>query len=518
MMRATELTGRHRNALLLGAFVILSFFAGLGSGPLFDVDEGAFTEATREMLVGGDYITTWLNGMPRFDKPILIYWLQLLSVKSFGLNEFAFRLPSAISGAVWAAATYLFVRRQRNDTEGFLAAALLVLSLQVTIIAKAAIADALLNCCLALSMFSIYRHFVDRSRVRVFMAFAAIGIGVLAKGPIAILIPTAVSFLFFLSMRDLKGWFRAVLNPAAIVLMLAIVLPWYILEYQAQGQAFIDGFFMKHNVGRFSGSMEGHSGSAFYYVPVVLAGILPATGLLFTALGRIRELVADPLSRFCLLWAGFVFIFFSLSGTKLPHYMIYGYTPLFIILGSELSRTRRTWPHALLPAMLLVVLAALPVVLPQATAGVQNLFVREQLAGLMAEMAASKFTVIMSAAAILCLSCQFVRPVPAYLRFILGGAVLTTAVNCCVMPMVARVMQEPVRQAALLARREGMKIVMWKVYYPSFLVYSESLVERRRPEAGDVVLTRIDHVGKLGNHEQLYEKYGIILARVSGKE
>jgi 4-amino-4-deoxy-L-arabinose transferase-like glycosyltransferase len=509
-----------RNTLLLlfGTLLFLSLFIRLGSAPLFDVDEGAFTEATREMMVSKNYLTTYLNGLPRFDKPILIYWLQLISVWTFGLGEFAFRLPSAVAGGIWALATFFFVRRERNETEAILSTALLVLSLQVTIIAKAAIADSVLNCCLAVSMFAIYRYWQDKRRSSIYLAFTAIGLGVLDKGPIAILIPLAVSFLFFLMQRDMRAWFRAVLNPTAIALFLVIVLPWYTLEYMDQGQAFIDGFFMKHNIERFGGSMEGHSGSLFYYVPVILIGIMPSTGLLFPALFRIRSLFADPLSRFSLAWAGFVFIFFSLSGTKLPHYMIYGYTPLFIILGAELAKSRRPWLHALWPAGLLLILAAVPLVLVQFMPSITNLFVRAQLLGLLELMNTGSFTLMMIAAAALCMLFQLVPVMAPPLRFLLGAAVLTFSVNFIVMPMVAQVMQNPVREAAAIARRSGFKIVMWKVYYPSFLVYSGSFIERRSPEPGDIVLTSIDNIGSAENYERLYEKYGIILARVPSQK
>ena len=515
----TEAHNRNRHLLLAGLclLVFLSFLAGIGSGPLFDVDEGAFSEATREMLVSKNYLTTYLNGMPRFDKPILIYWLQLVSVRTFGITEFAFRLPSALSATLWAAATFAFVRRERNETEALFATALLALSLQVSIIAKAAIADGLLNCCLAVAMFAIYRYQREKQRSSAYLAFAAMGLGVLTKGPVAVLIPLASSFLFFLAERDLRSWFRALLNPAAIALFLAIVLPWYVMEYIDQGDAFIQGFFMKHNVGRFSGSMEGHSGSLLYYVPVILVGVMPSTTLLLSALARFRSLVAEPLFRFGLIWAGFVFVLFSLSGTKLPHYMIYGYTPLFIIMGSALASAKRSWPHAIAPAVLLLLLAAVPEVVRRLLPSIPEAFVRAQLQGLLDDTAATGFTMFMAGAAVLCLLLQALPRVAPGVRFILSGAVLTLSANFVVMPMVSRVMQAPVREAAMLARRQGLKIVMWEVYYPSFFVYSGSLAERREPRAGEVVLTSIDDIGRLGKYEQLYEKNGIILARIPGQ-
>ncbi len=498
----------------LALVVFLSFFAGIGSGPLFDVDEGAFSEATREMLVSKNYLTTYLNGVLRFDKPILVYWLQLLSVKSFGISEFAFRLPSAIAAAFWAGAIFLFVRRERNETEAILATALMALSLQVSIIAKAAIADAVLNLCLAVSVTALFTHWRTKRRSWVYVAFAAMGFGMLDKGPVAVLIPVAVSFLFFLARKELKAWFRAMLNPTAIALFLVIALPWYVLEYREQGQAFIDGFFMKHNVNRFGGSMEGHSGSLLYYIPVVLVGLMPSTGLFFGLFSKLRERLADPLWQFCMIWFAFVFVFFSLSGTKLPHYMIYGYTPLFILLGAELAKIERSWLLALWPAGALLLLAALPFGVAHFLPSMENLFIQAQLQGFLAEMAAIRFSLLMLGAAVLCLLLQFTPRLSPQMRFIIGGALLTFSFNFVAMPMASRVMQEPVKEAALLSRKDSLKIVMWKVYYPSFFVYSGAFAERRHPEPGEVALTTIDRVEKLGPVETLYGKYGIMLVRM----
>jgi 4-amino-4-deoxy-L-arabinose transferase-like glycosyltransferase len=503
----------------LGILVFLSFFAGIGSGPLFDVDEGAFSEATREMFVSSNYLTTYLNGALRFDKPILIYWLQLLSVRSFGVNEFAFRFPSALAATLWTATLFLFVRRERSEQEAWSTSALLILSLQVSIIAKAAIADALLNLCLATSFTAIFSYWRTRKRSSVYIAFCAMGFGMLDKGPVAIIIPAVVSFLFFLWEQDMKAWFKAALNPVAIALLLVIALPWYLLEYREQGQAFIDGFFMKHNVGRFHGSMEGHSGSLFYYVPVLLIGLMPSSGLLLAVFAHIRERLADPLYRFCILWFGFVFLFFTLSGTKLPHYMIYGYTPLFLIFGAELLKSRNPWMHALWPTALLLLLAALPLILEKAVLPtIENLFIRAQIEGFLNQMAIGRFSVLMVLAAILCMLIQTIPMITPSLRFIIGGALLTLSVNLIVLPMAARVMQQPVKEAALLARKEGLKVVMWKVFYPSFLVYSGSFVERRKPEPGDIVLTSVDRLSDLGRIERLYDKHGIILARMPDQQ
>ena len=500
----------------LAALVILiltSFFLALGSAPLFDVDEGAFSEATREMMISKNYLTTYLNGAPRFDKPILIYWLQLLSVKLFGINEFAFRLPSALAGSVWATSIFYVVRKESGNRQAFLAATMMVLSLQVVVIAKAAIADGLLNCFLAITMFALLNHFKTGSKRALHLAFAAAGFGMLTKGPIAILIPAAVSFLYALQERRLKQWIGMIFNPFGILLFLCIALPWYLLEYRDQGMAFIEGFFFKHNLSRFNTSFEGHSGSILYYIPVIIVGMMPFTGLFFTVLLNIKTLLADTTNRFLLIWFLFVFVFFSLSGTKLPHYTIYGYTPLFILMARALPLSKHPERFAAWPLLLLAILAGLPFLLQIALQKIDDVFIKAILTGGI-ELTGQHHILIVIAAMIAISAIHFIPRFSAAGKMLSTGVVFTLLINLYLMPLVGNLLQKPVKEAALLAKKEGYKIVMWEVYNPSFLVYSESFAEIRTPKRGEIVFTTVKELDKLGNTSLLYSKYGIVLVKL----
>ena len=509
-------TTKSETRWLLAALAILilaSFFLGLGSAPLFDVDEGAFSEATREMMVSKNYLTTWLNGAPRFDKPILIYWLQMASVQLFGLSEFAFRFPSALAGTVWALSIFLFVRKEIGNCQAFLAAAFMVLSLQVMVIAKAAIADGVLNCFLAITMFGLLHHYKTGSKHALHLAFAAAGLGMLTKGPIAVIIPAAVTFLFSLQERSLKTWLRMFLNPAGIILFLAIALPWYLLEYRDQGMAFVEGFFFKHNISRFNTSFEGHSGSLFYYIPVIILGLMPFTGLFFTVLFNLKSLLSDRVNRFLLIWFGFVFLFFSFSGTKLPHYMIYGYTPLFILMARALPMSRHPKSLAIWPLLLLAALACLPLLLQAALQKIDDRYIKALLEGAIV-LTGETHVVIFIIAILLVAALQFLPRLPAEWKLIATGLVFSLLINLYLMPLAGKLMQEPVKEAALMAKEKGYKIVMWKTYNPSFLVYSESFVEKRTPEPGDIVLTTVKELDTFTNPAILYSKNGIVLAKL----
>src|SRR5574339_1298090 len=123
--------GETRAKWLTAVAVLASFFWMLGAAPLFDVDEGAFSQATLEMFQRGDFLSTYLNGLPRYDKPILVYWLQAASVALLGPTEWAFRLPSALCAALWALLTYLFARRHYGEERALFAAIVLATSLGV---------------------------------------------------------------------------------------------------------------------------------------------------------------------------------------------------------------------------------------------------------------------------------------------------------------------------------------------------------------------------------------------------
>ena len=509
-------TTKSETGWLLAALAILilaSFFLGLGSVPLFDVDEGAFSEATREMIISKNYLTTWLNGAPRFDKPILIYWLQLASVRLFGLNEFAFRLPSALGGTVWASSIFLFMRKEIGNRQAFFAAAMMVLSLQVMVIAKAAIADGVLNCFLAITMFALFHHYKTGSKQALLVAFAAAGFGMLTKGPIALIIPFTVTFLFSLQERSLKTWLRMLFNPTGILLFLAIALPWYLLEYREQGMAFVEGFFFKHNISRFNSSFEGHSGSLFYYFPVIILGLMPFTGLFFTVLFNLKTLLSDRLNRFLLIWFGFVFLFFSLSGTKLPHYMIYGYTPLFILMARALPMSRHPKSFVVWPLLLLAVLACLPLLLQVALQKINDGYIRAILEGAVG-LAGPNYLLVIGSAIVGVSLIPFLPRISPEWKLIVTGIIFSLLVNLCLMPFAGNLMQEPVKNAALMAKKEGYKIVMWKTFNPSFLVYSESFVEKRKPEPGEIVLTTVKELDKLEAPAVLYSKYGIVLVKL----
>src|SRR5258706_5271325 len=229
-------------------------------------------------------------------------------------------------------------------------------------------------------MFAAWLHLSTGRRGWLYATHAAIGLGVLAKGPIAILVPFAATLIFCLLRRDLRTWARAVFDWRALLLFLVIAAPWYIVILLKEGRAFIDGFFLKHNVGRFSGPVSGHGGSLLYYVPVVLILSLPFTALIVPVAQRIRSIWRDDLQCYLLLWFAFVFVFFSLSWTKLPHYVLYVYTGLAILIGLQTTQAPSRWWLAVPVALFFAFLLALPWTIETAVPTTSDPYYREAVA------------------------------------------------------------------------------------------------------------------------------------------
>ncbi|HET7197134.1 MAG TPA: glycosyltransferase family 39 protein, partial [Burkholderiales bacterium] len=477
--------------------------------------EGAFSQATLEMFQRGDFLSTYLNGAPRYDKPILVYWLQAASVSLLGPTEWAFRLPSALCGALWAWLTYLFARRYYGEERALFAAVLLATSLGVYIIGRAATADALLNVLLAASLFAAWLHLSTGERRWLYATHAAIALGVLAKGPIAILVPGATTLLFCLFKRDARTWLRATLDWRALLLFFAIAAPWYAVILAKEGWPFVQGFFLKHNVARFGGPLQGHGGSLLYYFPVVILLALPFSALIVPVALRAREAWRDELQAYLLLWFGFVFVFFSLSGTKLPHYVLYGYTGLVLLMAVHGSAMRSAF-WALLPALaFFAVLLFFPNLLAQLAPRVHDPYYRQALGVLLPRFDTAYFAWF----GVLCALVVYAmleRRTGLPRKLALIGLLSVAGLSSFVVPALGE-LQAPIRDAARLARERHFDVVMWRLNAPSFSVYRGAPTASREPRPGDVIVTRASRLSELPKgtpYDILFSRGGIVLARI----
>lgn len=491
---------------------LLSFFLCLGAFPLFDVDEGAFSEATREMFERGDFLSTYLNGEHRFDKPILVYWLQAIGFLIFGANEWAFRLPSAVAAAVWSYATWQFARERFGADTAIAALTVAATALGPFAIGRAATADALLNMLLALALFDAWRHLESGQRAPLLRSYVWIGLGVLTKGPIALIVPGAVSFIYCASRLEWRRWLRSVFDPVGWIILAVLVVPWYAAALAIHGQKFIDGFILKHNVERFTGTLEGHAGSLFYYIFAVPLLMLPWTSPLLASLRQVRSDAATGVRRFLWIWAGFVVVFFSISGTKLPHYVLYGSTPLFLMLACHRDLLRRKWLHLAPPTLLLACFVALPFIfhlLSQGDAG--NAYYRAQLGEALGE-AGWSYYVVTSAALAGWLLVALRTTLPVWQHLSIAAVVQVVVLTTTVVPWVGAVLQGPIKLAAAETRKYDAPVVIWRLDAPSFSVYRQAVTPSREPDVGEIALTRVDRIPDSG-YDLLFRKGGVALIR-----
>ncbi len=491
--------------------VVLAFVLGAANLPLTDVDEGAFSEATREMMARGNLVSPTLNDAPRHDKPILIYWAQAASVAVLGVSEIGFRLPSIVFAVLWMLALYRFCRRHADRPTAQAAALVMALTLMVGLIAKAAIADALLNLFIALAMFGIYDYFVacrdgagqPARRRLLLVVYGALGLGFLTKGPVAVFFPLLVSGLFFISTGNWRDWLKALFWWPGWLVFLAIVVPWHVLVYLDQGDAFFRGFYLKHNVNRYADTFEGHGGNKLYYVATLPFILLPFTGWLLAIAGRLaRRLRATPLGtargeglleRFLLIWFAVVFVFFSFSGTQLPHYLLYGATPLFIVLAGQRLEFERRW-LAWLPVVLFgLLLAALPEILVFAAGQVKKPFESAILAGLVTAFG-DEARWLLPALLAVSLGLALWRRLPVWQGLVVTGLVQAALMALVVAPRILEATQGPVHEAALIARQRPEAVVAWRIIMPSFSVYRQAATPTRIPEPGQLVFTRSDRL------------------------
>lgn len=509
--------------ILLSLISVFGYAAGL---PLFDLDEGAFSSATREMLASGNWVSTYLNGVPRYDKPILTYWLQALSVSAFGLHPFSLRLPSCLAALAWIWLSYRFVKEQRNDQEARLLVWLLICLPLASLIFKAAIADALLNLWLCAACFDSYRYYQQLRLPAATNIWARrwllarislwLGLGFLTKGPIAGVIPLLSSLVLFTLSGHGRDWWRAVWHPISLGVFSLIILPWHIAVYQDQGWAFFEGFYLQHNVSRFSSTMESHGGNPLYYLLWLPILLLPFTGVLWRTLTAVRQHWPEPLTIFLLSWFTVVLVLFSLSKTQLPHYLLYGLTPLLILMASQLPRIGR-W-SLLGPTLALCVFGLLPLTFAPAAAHLSKPFDQAVLA-----LAATEYTGIFIGLSVLAVGTALALWLwrsQTYLdRLLIGAGASMLTFNFLLLPLIGAAQQEPVRQAALLARTLGGPVVSYGINMPSFSVYRDAIVPRRAPRRGELVFTQVGQeaaLAALPAHIQptlLFSRGGIALYR-----
>lgn len=330
--------------LVLTLLAGLLFFIGLGNMGLTDRDEGRNAEAGREMFASGDLVTPTFNGELRVAKPVFVYWLMTVSYHVFGVNEFAARAPSALFGVGLIVMHYLFLSRLRGPTAGLFGALMLLLNIEILALGRMAITDSVLIFFTTLSLYGFWLglHEDGAGRHWIWGFYAGMALATLTKGPVGFAVPLITALLYLIATRQWRVFWQRGAPIAGMLLFLILAGPWYVAMLVIHGDAYSSQAKV-HTVGRFLAPMEGHGGGWWFYFPVLLLGFYPWSALLPAAFHRAyttwRESptvlhkrngspgVEEPsgsgheLEWFAGLWVIGTFIFFSLSSTRLPHYI-----------------------------------------------------------------------------------------------------------------------------------------------------------------------------------------------------
>ena len=374
--RLEDRARRSIDVLALLAFCGFFFIAGIQLVGLIGADEPRYAQVAREMLARHDWVTPVLYGHPWLEKPPLYYWCAMLAYQGTGgVSDWAARLPSAILCSLMVFFIYVWTRYFRRGMQ--LDAALITASSAMVIgFGRSASTDMPLTAMFTAAMLCWYGWYSREDRGWLLGFYLFLGLGTLAKGPVAVLLAALIIVAFATIRRDGRLLLRT-LWPAGIVLYLAVTLPWFIAVQRANPD-FFRVFFLQQNLARYTTDLYRHHQPFWYFLPVALLALVPwivfVTAALVDAIRDWRFSAQQPpgtedLRTFLTLWLLLPILFFSLSQSKLPGYILPVIPAGTILLADFILRRQEAgekpgpWlalAHALLSAAVLVAALIVP--------------------------------------------------------------------------------------------------------------------------------------------------------------
>jgi 4-amino-4-deoxy-L-arabinose transferase-like glycosyltransferase len=333
--------------LLLATFLLV---LEPGRVPLFEPDEGRYGEIPREMLATGDWVTPRLNGVLYFEKPPLYYWSVAASMAVLGPTELAVRLPGKLSAAGMVLLAAAFARRRYGARTGLLAGLVCASSLLVVALARIAIIDPMLSLAMSGAAFA-FAAFAEgdadgdgkRARRALYGFHVACAAAVLLKGLIGVVLPGG-AIVFWTVLTGRWRTLARVFAPGPLLVFLALAVPWHVAMARRHPD-FLQFYFVHEHFDRFAKTEHKRTGPLVYFVPVLLGGLLPWTAFL----GRWKETwpgltraawKARATEGFLWMFSGLVFLFFSVSRSKLIPYVLPIWPALAVLLALGIERAR----------------------------------------------------------------------------------------------------------------------------------------------------------------------------------
>ncbi len=332
------LTGDTLAAAMVFVVAGLIFFFHLGAYGFWEPDEARYGEIAREMLALRDFIVPHLNYVAYVEKPPLLYWLTVASFRIFGISEFSARLIPAISAFLGVLATFVFVDRTMGRRRAVMAAAILATAPLFAVMAQVLTTDMLLSALTTIAIFALFLHY-QKGGIWCWIAYLAMALATLTKGPVGVALP-ALTMLVFLwwegALRGLIARFHAI---AGALLVLAMVAPWFI-AISIREPGFFDFYFVGEHLRRIFDSSFSHGEPAYFYLPVILAGLLPWS--LLVPFLTWRRMTPSPARRYCVIASLVIIGTFSAASGKLIPYIIPAFPPLAVLLADGIIAC--AWP------------------------------------------------------------------------------------------------------------------------------------------------------------------------------
>ena len=340
----------HRITLPLLLLAAVTFFAGLGRGAITDSDEAFYADSAREMVASGDWITPYYNYEPRFQKPVLYYWLTAAASVVLGENEMAARLWAAMAGLGLVLVTAAAGRRWYDESTGLLAGAIVATNFGYFSIGRMALPDLPLAFCITLAIWAALVATLEQERSPrkfVLLAALALGLGFLTKGPVGLIIPAIVIVpVLMIERRSIALTLSDIV--LGFIVMVAVAVPWYVVMWFRHGNEYLQGFFIGDNFERFATDRFNDPRPWWFYVPIVAGGLLPWTPLALVWLGPLTQWIRrrrdiGTIDLRLLLWALLPLAFFSLSVGKQPRYILPVLPPLALLLAHSIVERTQEW-------------------------------------------------------------------------------------------------------------------------------------------------------------------------------
>ncbi|ALU89163.1 undecaprenyl-phosphate-4-amino-L-arabinose-- lipid A 4-amino-L-arabinosyltransferase protein [Herbaspirillum rubrisubalbicans M1] len=357
---------------------LLVWFWMLGARVLVPTDEGRYAEMAREMVATQDWITTRLNGIKYFEKPPLQTWMNAITFELFGLGEWQARLWTGLCGLLGIGLAAYTGSRVFNGRVGFYAALVLASSFFWAGMGHINTLDMGLSGMMTIALCALLmaqRDGVSREGQRNWMllCWAGMALAVLSKGLIGIVLPGAVLVLYTIFARDWAIWKRLHLVKG-LLLFFAICTPWFV-AVSLRNPEFPQFFFIHEHFQRFTTKIHSRTGPWYYFIPILVLGIIPWLGVFFQSLWKGTREQRDTAGynslnggrfqpkRLLLVWAVFIFVFFSISDSKLPSYILPIFPALALLIACYLEEANYkalAWAGSLVALPSAVALAFIP--------------------------------------------------------------------------------------------------------------------------------------------------------------